>query len=305
MPWPVYYLISGEAFATGLWMSLMAILLTLHHRAWTLRIALMLHIIGVLLIISSSSTMKITGHVLTIAWPFLAMLQARQATQQPSKTDAQKQPDALGFTPRQRRSAHYSTVFTGVVLTALFLGTSFENARIPTVVLPPNTPIHVIGDSLSAASDDGTPTWPELLAEQIGRPVTVHARAGSTTADAMKQATGLPADCCVLIEIGGNDLLSGESSTRFADDLDTLLQKVCADGRAVVMFELPLPPFCNGYALAQKRLSSEFDTRLIPRGVLASVFYPDANTVDSLHLSAAGHRDLADRLRPIFERSGR
>ena len=66
------------------------------------------------------------------------------------------------------------------------------------------------------------------------------------------------------------------------------------------MFELPLPPFCNGYARTQSRLSSEFDVPLIPRPVLADVLYPEANTVDSLHLSAAGHRELADRIEAVF-----
>ena len=49
-------------------------------------------------------------------------------------------------------------------------------------------------------------------------------------------------DCLVLIEIGGNDLLMGVSSSEYGRALDALLSKVAAPNRTVVMFELPLLP---------------------------------------------------------------
>lgn len=45
--------------------------------------------------------------------------------------------------------------------------------------------------------------------------------------DALQQAKELPEHCCVLIEIGGNDLLGGEPSGKFDNDLRSLLSEVC------------------------------------------------------------------------------
>jgi hypothetical protein len=40
---------------------------------------------------------------------------------------------------------------------------TLAESQLPEVILAADTPIHVIGDSLSASSDDGTSTWPELV----------------------------------------------------------------------------------------------------------------------------------------------
>ena len=297
MSWPVYFLISGSGTTAGLLMSVFATLLTLHRGPTTLRFAFSIHLFGVLLILLSSPQVGVVGHVLTIGCPLIAMLLARQAV--PASGG-----DLEAGEPRlhRRRYAHDTTVVIAVLLNARQLDNTLISARMPKVVLADDTAIHVIGDSLSASSDNATTTWPELLEQQLGHRVVVHARVGATTAAALKQAKELPDECCVLIEIGGNDLLGGEPSSRFADDLRALLNEVCSQQRTAVMFELPLPPFCNGYARTQSLLSSEFDVPLISRHVLAEVLCPEENTVDSLHLSAAGHRDLADRIESLFTR---
>ena len=300
MSWPVYFLISGDGIATGLLLSVIATLLTLHRRPRTLRLALAIHVIGALLVVLSSSRFGITGHVLYLGGAPIAVFMVWQDAARPVGVAEMDQPDVFGGTPRHRRHGHRMWVLMIVILSGFELDHILESSLLPEVILAADTPVHVIGDSLSAPSDDGTPTWPKLLEQQFGNPVVVHARAGATTADALKQANRLPERCCVLIEIGGNDLLGGEPSSKFDNDLKSLLSEVCADGRAVVMFELPLHPFCNGYARTQRRLCSEFNVPLISRGVLAHVLYPEANTVDSLHLSAAGHRDLAERIAPVF-----
>ncbi len=81
--------------------------------------------------------------------------------------------------------------------------------RGPTVPRIEQPIIGIIGDSLSAGdSDDGLPTWPQILAETRNIDVRNHAKAGATTASAAGQAKMLAVDeSIVILEIGGNDVL--------------------------------------------------------------------------------------------------
>ncbi len=160
--------------------------------------------------------------------------------------------------------------------------------------------VHVIGDSLSAGiASEQDHLWPNLLANEWHVPVRNHAQAGSTTASAFRQAEEIECDdCLVLIEIGGNDLLSGKDSWQIEADLDRLLVRLNAPHRMLVMFELPVPPIPGGYEFArlQRRLAHRHAVRLIPRREFAKVLLAPGATTDGLHLSLGGHRAVADLL---------
>ncbi|MBN9522555.1 hypothetical protein J0H58_29215 [bacterium] len=158
--------------------------------------------------------------------------------------------------------------------------------------------LHVIGDSLAAGTGSKQEeTWPRRLARVHGIEVVDLSRVGATTISALGQAEKLPADGgVVLIEIGGNDLLGPTSAADFDRDLGELLARVCRPGRAVLMVELPLPPPCNGFGLAQRRRAAEHGVALIPRRVLMGVLTADDTTTDGLHLTPAGHGRMADAL---------
>jgi len=152
----------------------------------------------------------------------------------------------------------------------------------------------VIGDSMSAGmggNDDRT--WTSHLPERI----EVHnlARPGATTAMALKsQASQLPkTGGIVLLEIGGNDLLGDTSSAQFERDLDRLLRAVKADDRTLVMFELPLPPLSNEYGRIQRRLAARYGVHLIPKRIMIQVLAGGGATLDSIHLTEAGHERMA------------
>lgn len=66
------------------------------------------------------------------------------------------------------------------------------------------------------------------------------------------------------------------------------------------MFELPLPPFHNGYGQAQRALAKKYNVTLIPKDWLASVIAKTGNTLDGLHLSQKGHNALAASLLSMF-----
>lgn len=175
----------------------------------------------------------------------------------------------------------------------------------PLTTLPDE--VHVIGDSLSAGIvEEQERLWPNLLANEWHVPVRNHAQAGATTASAFRQAEEIEcANCLVLIEIGGNDLLSGRDSRQIEADLDRLLGQLRTSSRILVMFELPVPPIPGGYKFTrlQRRLAQRHEARLIPRRQFAKVLLSPGATTDGLHLSLSGHRALADLLRTEYARS--
>ncbi len=156
--------------------------------------------------------------------------------------------------------------------------------------------LHIIGDSLSAETDDpNMPAWPRWL---VDVETVNHARAGANTHQALRQAEEITDDdCIVLIEIGGNDLLSGTSSGEFRTKLEALLKRVRRPQRRIVMFELPLLPYCIGYGWAQRDLARRYDVQLIPRRDFARVVLRGDTTIGGLHLSRNGHAQMADLVR--------
>lgn len=167
--------------------------------------------------------------------------------------------------------------------------------------------LYLFGDSLAAGVNDNTAkNWPELLASAHQLNLENYSRAGATTAMALRSAREASfSEGVVLLEIGGNDLLGSTSVEQFERDLDALLQQVSQPGVQVAVFELPIPPLHNGYGSVQRRLAAKYYVSLIPKRVLASVIAAEGATIDSLHLSAEGHREMADAawnvMGPAFE----
>ena len=205
--------------------------------------------------------------------------------------------------PQIVRRASACGGFVELMLLASVTAELIERHRLhipPLATMPAE--VHVIGDSLSAGiASEQERLWLNLLASEWHVPVQNHAQAGATTASAFRQAEEIDCDdCLVLIEIGGNDLLSGKDSRQIEADLDRLLVRLSppkAD-RTLVMFELPVPPIPGGYEFArlQRRLAHRHAVRLISRREFAKVLLTPGATTDGLHLSQSGHRALADLL---------
>ena len=104
--------------------------------------------------------------------------------------------------------------------------------------------IYVIGDSLASGAEPFGKNWPEIIGEESGIPVTRLSFGGATTQTILHSAKKIQDESSiVLLEIGGNDLLSGNPT--FYEDLDRLMGLVSAPKRKLVMVELPLPPSFN------------------------------------------------------------
>jgi acyl-CoA thioesterase-1 len=173
--------------------------------------------------------------------------------------------------------------------------------------LPADRTIVVVGDSLSAgvgASTDGT--WPQLLSEQLKVRVSNLAQAGATLASGVLQARAVPeGSAIVLVELGGNDVLSGVGPERFEVELRSLLALLVTRDRRVLMFELPLLPSQYSYGRVQRNAAREYGVGLIPRRVLAGAVALPGHTSDGLHLSARGHAWLAARVAEAWDRDRR
>ncbi len=181
-------------------------------------------------------------------------------------------------------------------LWALSAAVEIPHQMMPTLAASGRPKLYVIGDSVTAAmSDRDQQTWPRVLAREHHVEVLDFSRIGATAASAMQQANGLPdGGGLVLLEIGGNDLLGATSARDFERDLTALLAKVCSPDRTVLMFELPLPPFCNEFGHIQRSLAAEYGVVLIPKRVFIGVLSRNGATVDSIHLTPQGHERMAE-----------
>ncbi|MGE4563521.1 MAG: SGNH/GDSL hydrolase family protein [Victivallaceae bacterium] len=163
----------------------------------------------------------------------------------------------------------------------------------------------VIGDSISAGTGfAGEKTWSELGNADSPDSIVNRSVGGGTAQSALAtlaKCDPRPGDA-ILFEIGGNDLLGGVSGLEFGRRLDALLARAAAYKVPLVMFELPLPPLCNRYGEAQRRLARKYHVSLIPRRDFAAVFKGRDSTTDGLHLSNAGQRKMYEVVRNILYR---
>ena len=171
----------------------------------------------------------------------------------------------------------------------------FSHRALPVVNGMPADQLLVIGDSLSSGIDSRIKSWPLLMQESTGVKVHNLALAGAVTAEAKAIAERItPNDHVVVIEIGGNDLLSGIPAGTFGNNLEAILSKVSAPGRTVVMFELPLGlPQYTKYGQIQRRLAKQYGVFMIPKHFLIGIIGEPGTTTDGLHLSDAGAHQMA------------
>lgn len=185
---------------------------------------------------------------------------------------------------------------TGAALLTVLLVIStleFSRRKMPMITGVASDHLVVIGDSISSGIDPHVVSWPAAMQQLIGLPIKNLAQPGAQVMDAKIMAMQVkPSDCVVLVEIGGNDLLSGEPSEEFAHGLEATLSELSAPGRNVAMFELPLLPGKIAYGRIQRNLAIENGVWLIPKRYVASVISGADATSDGLHLSNTGARRM-------------
>jgi acyl-CoA thioesterase-1 len=288
MNWVVYLFGTGAAFFVGVGFVVVSIVaFSLARAGWPTVVATLVAVVGLAFVTLSATPLPYWLYALAgvVTVPWLAGERSRR-----------------GWPARCRRPLRWGVAAVWLVAAAV----EAPYYVTPAVAAAGRPTLYVIGDSIAAGVGGREETWPRILARTGPMEVVDLSRAGADVRTVGGQADRLPADGgLVLVEIGGNDLLGITSAADFERGLDHLLGRVVVPGRTVVMFELPLPPFCNDYGLAQRRLAAKHGVALIPRRVLMAVLTGDAATSDSLHLTAAGHQRMADAvwavIRPAYE----
>ncbi len=203
--------------------------------------------------------------------------------------------DALGLSTSSRMGV--ASMIALCVVAALL---EMPSVLRPTVDVGDMDRFVVIGDSISAGTGGGITPWPKLLEEQYEVKVTDLSQAGAVLADAVSKAEGLALEhsqeYVFILEIGGNDVLQGTDYETFASGLEDLFSRVCGGGDKVFMLELPLPPFYNRYARAERDLARKYGAILIPRRFFVKVLTHTGATIDGIHLSESGHQLMLDTL---------
>ncbi len=201
-----------------------------------------------------------------------------------------------------RAETFKSRTRSAILAASLAITIALMAAEAPYRVLP-NVPyksggvLYTLGDSLSMGADTMEGNWPALLAKQAGMDVHAFAFGGARLGTAMGNADRVQSDAdLIIVELGGNDIFYDTPAATFANELDTMLEKLTRHGASVVLLELPLPPFYNHFGADQRCLAAKHGVVLIPKSVLAHVLAAPGATVDGLHLSSAGHLRLADAL---------
>lgn len=174
----------------------------------------------------------------------------------------------------------------------------FPKTRVGTIPSAESRALVVIGDSLSAGLGEGEGTpWPTQLGDLHNVRVANLSEPGATTRDGIETAQqAKPFPGLVILELGGNDLLGGRSVSEFEADLSQILQTLSDQQRSVILVELPLLPGKNAWGVVQRRLARKYGCSIIPKRLLVDVLAAPAATVDTLHLSEAGHKRLAETI---------
>jgi acyl-CoA thioesterase-1 len=212
----------------------------------------------------------------------------------------------LSGTTRPKKQAHLTLALASFTVVVALVGNELRYQNPPPLQPVHGRRLYLFGDSIAAGiGSHNDECWPDLMCRAHRVELFNSASPGDTIEKATEKARSRPLqDGLVLLEIGGNDLLNGTDIADFERDLNDLLTEVCGTGRQVVMFELPLPPFHNGYGMAQRRVAAQHDAYLIPKRVLMRVLAAEGATIDSLHLSRTGHQQLAvavwEQLQPAF-----
>jgi lysophospholipase L1-like esterase len=204
-----------------------------------------------------------------------------------------------GFGRRSRRAAAI-TGSAAVVLALAALVPELGWRRQGPPEPPPPPRVFVMGDSLSSGGFGENRTWIEVLASRTGIDLVDLSSPSETTGSALRyQVPELSAcdRCGVVIELGGNEMLGGDSVQDFERNLRALITESRVRGAEVVwLVEFPPLPGRWWWSAAQRRTARATGSILIPRRVLARVLVKEENTFDGLHLSDSGHAELAGRL---------
>ena len=273
MNWLVYHIVSGHAFFIGTFLMIVAAFASTQSRSVFRRLSVLTFLVGSIAVVVSSTAIPywfyVVAGVITLAW-VVSLLRKK---------------------PRRWAPRSMAAVWLIVAL-----------VEVPYHITPSLAPtsdrsMAIIGDSVTAGigGDETSETWPTILAREQDLHVQDISHVGETAASALKRASSHEITASVVIvEVGGNDILGSTKSAQFEQDLNALFRHLAGPDRQVIMFELPLPPFSHEFGRIQRAAAVKHNVLLIPKRVFLSVIAGSGSTLDTIHLSQAGHQLMAE-----------
>jgi len=169
----------------------------------------------------------------------------------------------------------------------------------------------IIGDSLSAAY--GIPVesgWVAILQRQLaeeypGWKIVNASISGDTTANARARLPGTlqrQRPDVVLLELGGNDGLRGLSLQAMRDNLAAIIELVRANGAAVLLAGVELPPnygpaYTEKFRAVYHSLAADYPVALLPSLLEGVGTRPELMQADGIHPNARAQKLIATRVR--------
>ncbi len=110
-----------------------------------------------------------------------------------------------------------------------------------------------------------------------------------------------------MVELGANDGLRGLSLSQTEENLRAIAAGARQAGVPVLLVGMRLPPnygpeYSRGFEEIFFRLADELRLPLVPFLLEGVAGRPELNQADGIHPTAAGHRIMAENLRPHLER---
>ena len=157
------------------------------------------------------------------------------------------------------------------------------------------------GDSLTFGTGVGTgESYPEVLAQLIGRRVVKAGVPGEITADGLPRLAAVleqEQPALLLLCHGGNDLLRRLDSRQTGENLRAMIRLAREREVAVVLIAVPAPPAL--YEELAKEFSLPVEAKILPE-ILADSRLKS----DYIHPNATGYRRLAEAVVALLRASG-
>ena len=163
------------------------------------------------------------------------------------------------------------------------------------------------GDSITygtgARSEE---SYPEVLAELIGRRVVGAGVPGEVTANALERLPEVLDEFkpkLLLLCLGGNDMLRKIDVVAIESNLRTMVRMARDRGIAVVLIAVPKPALFGGNAAFYQIIAKENDLPL-EGDILKDILFDNEFKADPLHPNAKGYRRMAEAIAGLLRRAG-
>lgn len=286
----VFHLVSGDAYFSGLLLVILSLWIPYHKKFR--KLSFLAFLFGLIFVCLTAVPTSLLEMILLVAiFSFSAVLLYRTV---------ETEPQALRNEEKQHQQQKFSLLVIFKILVSILVGLLFLNElswrALPKFESKVPQRLVIFADSITAGmGENEAETWPNLLSKRHDVQIVDHSRMGATVGSQLKwiHTRKIP-EGLIFIELGGNDMFGATSTEDFRSKLDQLLELLTQNQQPVVMFELPIPPTFNRFGIAQRELARKHGVQLIPKRVFAQVLATEEATLDSIHLSQAGHHAMAN-----------